>query len=74
MNQFQRIFHFHKWVAIRVKWYLDTSYNENGVKSTTATFICLTCGKIKITGYYNAGYITLEEFNNHIPTKVKKDG
>ncbi len=72
MNLIQRIFHFHKWIAIKAKWYLDTSYDDAGVKSTTATYKCSTCDKVKTECHYNAGYITLEELNTHVPTKTVK--
>lgn len=59
----KRLFHMHKWIAIRVTHYLDTSFDKKGTPSTKATIQCKVCGKIKVKIYYNTGYLTFDELN-----------
>lgn len=51
---------FHKWVAVAVGHYIDTSFGGNA-PSSNVTLKCAKCGKLKSQSLYNAGFLTLEQ-------------
>lgn len=43
--------------------YRDNSWSEPGAKSTTATFACLQCMKVKTKHLYGAGWLRTDDLN-----------
>jgi hypothetical protein len=53
----------HRWRAVGVEHYLDTSFDSKGSPSTVVTQRCERCGNLKRTILWQAGYRTLAELN-----------
>lgn len=70
MKSIKCVFGFHNYKAIWVRQYDDVSWMSEkeiqqfgGSPSTSATYKCRNCGKIKVKHHYNAGYLKLEDLN-----------
>lgn len=63
-------FHFwHKWRCVKVDHYDDNSWQDEGVPSTDATYVCMKCNKARRQLFYSAGYLTVVQLNQAEFTK-----
>jgi hypothetical protein len=65
------LFHFlHTFKPVAVNHYIDSSFGGEA-KSTTVTFMCTTCSKMKTQNLYNSGHLTLEQITSAIDKDTK---
>lgn len=67
----QRITHFFRKcqpfkVYVKVDHYLDSTYDPEGIPSTTAIWKCAICNNMGRSDLYGWGYIELDELNNPV--------
>lgn len=65
------LFIFHKWRAVSVKHFVDTSYGQR-TPSTTVTLQCERCGNLKKELLHGAGFVAIEDLNHE--RKRRKPG
>ena len=53
---------WHRWQCVKVYHYIDTSW-ESRAPSTSATFRCTRCGRIKDKSLYGLGHLSKDELN-----------
>ena len=62
-------FHRHKWYAVTIHNYTDTSYDQR-VDSSLVISQCLVCGQLKEDHFYGSGPLNIENFRK-VPLEFK---
>ena len=70
IRKFFCFFGLHSYEAIKVHHYYDVSWGYRS-PSTTITYRCKHCGKIKQNDHYGIGFLTLEEVRGEIKSVDK---